>query len=105
MTGSGSSEAAAHPLGKFLAEHSAMSGQVALPQSGIIGFSWGQHGMSAETVIADRDGSEIDAYDTIVTVSAAIAPTPVGAAIGARIIPRIARIGRSRSSQSGIIVS
>jgi hypothetical protein len=94
-----------HPLGKSLAEHSAISGQVALPQSGIIGFSWGQHGMSAEIVIDDRDGSEIDAYDTIVTVSAAIPPAPLGAAIGASTIPRIARIGRSRWSQSRIIVS
>ena len=71
---------------KHLARQIAMSGQ-ALAQSGMAGFSCGQHGMSSAIAAVE---------------ARAMAEAGIGAASGATTSPMIARIGnrRRRISQS-----
>ena len=69
-------------FGKGLPEQTAINGQV-LRQSGMLGCSGGQHGMSP--VIA-------------AVISAGITPAAAGLANGARMMPTIARTGSSMRS-------
>lgn len=93
MAGGVSTEIASGPLGKYLAEHSDISRQL-FSQSGIAGFSCGQHGMSSGIAVSDD----------VVTVPAAMTPAQAGAAAGAVTMPTIARIGKSWRSQNRIIM-